>query len=252
MAHPEPIQGVGIQIMKCSRVAFLFFIFAGAAAASGRAQTADAPPANPQATDAQPARTPAKNAQPEGAQIDIGGSFYHAFTRTSTGNGTKQTPENNTNGGMFEMRYLASRYLGAGLAVSFGPGNQTFAPNGTYPTCGGACAYPVTTLVAGAIEVVPEYVPSVQFGRMRVFGVGGLGVYIVTTGASNYATTTRSRIAYVFGGGSDFSLTPRFGIRVQYRYSMYKAPDIASPGGYPATGEFTSSSEPMAGVFYTF
>lgn len=238
-------QGVRIQIMKCSGVAFLSFVFAVAAAGPLDAQTPDAQPANPQ-----PANTQPQNAQPENTQIDISGSFYRAFTRSTAGQQTKQTPTD-SEGGMFEVRYLASRFVGFGLAISGNPANQTFAPN--TPTCGSTCPpYPVTTLSANEIEVAPEYVPSVQFGRIRVFAVGGFAFNIFTTGASQFATTTRTRPGYVFGGGSDFSLTPRFGVRVQLRYNLYKAPDIATPGGYPATGAYTSSVEPMAGVFYSF
>ena len=234
--------------MKCSGVAFLSFVFAVAAASPAFAQT-DAPPANPQPANTQPQ---SQNAPPDNSQIDISGSFYAAFNRSTAGNGTKQTPEN-SEGGMFEARYLASRFVGAGLAISFSPANQSFAQDPS--TCGANCPpYPPTTLTAKAIEVVPEYVPSRQFGRVRAFAVGGLGFYILSTSAppNGFASTDRTRVVYVFGGGADFSLTPRFGVRVQYRYNLYKAPDISTPGGYPATGKYTSSSEPMAGVFYTF
>jgi hypothetical protein len=241
--------------MRCSGVAFLSFVFAVAAAIPASAQ-ADAQPANPQ-----PANTQSQDAQTENTQIDVSGGFYAAFTRSTAGHGTKQTPEN-SDGGMIEARYLASRYVGVGLAISFGPANQTFAVDPS--TCSTICPpFPPNgpnnpfpnnpvTLTTKNIEVVPEYVPSIQFGRIRAFAVGGLGFNIFTTGASTYATTNRTRMVFVFGGGSDFSLTPRFGVRVQLRYNLYKAPDIATPGGYPATGAYTGSVEPMAGVFYTF
>jgi opacity protein-like surface antigen len=232
--------------MKCSGVTFLSLVFAMAAASPIYAQT-DAQPANPQ-----PANAQQQNAQSDNSQIDVSGSFYRAFNRSTAGHGTKQTPED-SNGGMFEARYLASRYVGFGLAISFNPSNQSFTQDPT--TCGLTCPpYPPTTVTARAIEVVPEYVPSWQFGRVRAFAVGGLGFHILSTSAppNQFASTNRTRIVYVFGGGADFSLTPRFGVRVQYRYGLYKAPDISTPGGYPATGKYTSTSEPMAGVFYTF
>lgn len=253
--NPEPSQGVRIQIMRCSGVAFLSLVFAVAAASPVYAQT-DAQPANPQ-----PANTQSQNAQSDNSQIDVSAGFYGAFNRSTAGNGTKQTPENSY-GGMFEVRDLVSRWVGFGLAISAGPANQTFAADPStcsiicppFPPNGPSNPFPYNpvTLTAQNIAVVPEYVPSVQFGRIRAFAVGGLGFNIFTTGASTYATTNRTRMVFVFGGGSDFSLTPRFGVRVQLRYNLYKAPNIATPGGYPATGAYTGSVEPMAGVFYAF
>lgn len=241
--------------MKCSGVTFLSLVFAMAAASPICAQT-DAQPANPQPENAQ-----SQNAQSDSSQIDVSGSFYGAFNRSTSGHGTKQTPKN-SDGGMFEVRDLVSRWVGFGLAISFGPANQTFAVDSStcslfcppFPPNGPSNPFPnnPVTLTTKNIEVVPEYVPSKQFGRIRAFAVGGLGFNIFTTSASTYATTNRTRIAYVLGGGSDFSLTPHFGIRVQLRYNLYKAPDIATPGGYPSTGAYTSSVEPMGGVFYSF
>lgn len=248
--NPEPSQGVRIQIMKCSGVAFLSFLVAVAAAVPVYAQT-----------DAQPASTQSQNAEADSSQIDVAGSFYGALNHSTAGHGTKQTPQN-SEGGMFEVRDIVSRWVGFGLAISFGTANQTFAVDQS--SCGLVCPpfapngpnnpFPnnPVTLKTKNIEVVPEYIASKQFGRVRAFAVGGLGFNIFTTGASTYATTNRTRIAFVLGGGSDFSLTPRFGARVQLRYNLYKAPDIATPGGYPSTGAYTSSIEPMGGVFYRF
>lgn len=236
--------------MKCSGVAFLSCILAVAAAVPVYAQT-DTQPAN-----TQPASTQSQNVQADSSQIDVAGSFYGALNHSTVGHGTKQTPQN-SDGGMFEVRDIVSRWVGFGLAISYGTANQTFAVDPS--SCGIYCPpFPANsannpvTLKTKNIQVVPEYVPSKQFGKVRAFAVGGLGFNIFTAGASLYATTNRTRIVYVLGGGSDFSLTPRIGARVQLRYDLYKAPDIASPGGYPSTGAFTSSIEPMAGVFYRF
>ena len=64
------------------------------------------------------------------AQLDISASYYEAFTSSSAGNGTKQTP---TNSGveMVEARYLVNRLAGIGMSYSYNKANQTFTPNGS-------------------------------------------------------------------------------------------------------------------------
>jgi len=223
-----------IRIMKRSRLAFLLLVFAVVSAVAAHAQ----------ATQTQP--QPAK-AQSQFAQIDISGSFYEAFTSGTAGNGTKQTPAN-ADGGMVEGRYLMNRLAGFGMSYSYNQADQTFAPNGT--ACEYTCANPVAKLSAKASEIALLWVPSTKIGSIRPFAIGGVGFFITPTANSTYEVNTVVRPVYVVGGGLDFSLTSHFGVRVQYRDNLYKAPNLAA--FYPATGQFTSSSEPMGGIFYRF
>jgi len=210
--------------MKCSRLAFLSVTLALVSTGAAHAQTSAAP-----------------------TQFDISLSGYEAFTSASSGHGTKQTPADSA-GGMLEARYLVSSLVGFGMSFSFNPANQTFAPNGT--SCEYQCANPATNLSAKASELALEWVPSLKIGRIRPFAIGGLGFFITVPSSSVIGTNSRVRPTYVFGGGLDFSLTSRFGIRLQYRDNVYKAPDLYTL--YPATGAYTSSSEPMGGFFYRF
>jgi opacity protein-like surface antigen len=203
--------------MKCSRLAFLSFAVAIVSASAAH------------------------------AQVDVSGSFYEAFTNGTAGNGTKQTPSN-ADGGMVEARYLMKPLLGLGMSYSYNHANQSFAPNGS--DCEYACANPVTNLSAFADEISLDYVPSVKIGKVRPFAVGGVGFFITSPGKSAYEVSTVVRPVYVVGGGLDFTLISHFGVRIQYRDNLYKAPDLSAL--YPATGVFTSSSEPMGGLFYRF
>ncbi len=183
------------------------------------------------------------------AQFDLSGSFYETFTSSTSGNGTKQTPTN-SDGGIVEARYLMNRLAGFGMSYSYNSADTTFAPNGTYPTCELTCANPVTKLSAKANEISLDWVPSVKIGIIRPFAIGGLGFFISSPSNSAYTVNTVVRPVYVAGGGFDFSIASHFGIRVQYRDNFYHAPNMA--GFYPSTGVFTSSSEPMGGLFYRF
>lgn len=206
-----------IPIMKCCRVAFLSFMFAVVGAHAGF------------------------------AQFDVSAGFYEAFTSGTAGNGTKQTPTN-SEGGMVEARYLINRLAGFGMSYSYNRANQSFQPNGTQ--CAYTCANPTTNLTAKANEIALDWVPSVKVGNLRPFAIGGVGFFITSPGNSVYEVNTVVRPVFVVGGGLDWTVVGHFGVRVQYRENLYKAPDLSAL--YPSTGVFTASSEPTGGIFYRF
>jgi len=221
--------------MKCSRLALLSFVFAVISGTVAHAQAGNA-----QAT----------KAQASNAQIDFAASYFQAFTSGTAGNGTKQTPTNSW-GAMIEARYLMKPLVGFGFSYSYNRANQSFAPNGTtYSTCQLACQNPVTNLRAFADEISLDWVPSKQIGRVRPFAIGGIGFFITSPANSVYEVNTVVRPVYVVGGGLDLAVTSHIGIRAQYRDNLYKAPNLSAL--YFPTGVFTSSSEPMGGLFYRF
>ena len=224
--------------MKCRRVAFLSFVLAVAGIVFAVAGAA--------AADAQTGNVQPPRAQAQARQIDIGGSFYEALMSSSTGHGVTQTPKNEM-GGLFEFHYLKSRYLGFGGSLSFNSVQETFASTSN-STCGSAC--PTTTITGKSIVFDVDWVPSVKIGRLRPFGIVGLGLSVIPGNLSTYTVNTPMRPTYVFGGGVDYSLTSRLGVRGEYRYNLYKAPDLST--AFQATGTYTGTSEPMGGVFYVF
>jgi opacity protein-like surface antigen len=207
-----------IRIMKCSRFAILVLVvaFVGAGAAH--------------------------------AQFDISAGYYEAFTSSSSGTGTKQVPTN-SGGEMAEVRYLRGPLFGIGMSYSYNRANQTFEPNGT--NCGYTCQNPTTVLTGKASEIALNWIPSLKVGKnLRPFAIGGVGFFITSPGDSTYEVDTSVRPVFVVGGGVDWTVLPHFGVRLQYRDNLYKAPNLSAL--YPATGVLTSSSEPTGGLFFRF
>lgn len=196
---------------------------------------------------AAPTPQPKRAVAPGYHRVDIGGSFYQTFVSSSTGMGLKQTPSSGM-GGLFEGRYLASPLLGVEMAVGFHSADQKFEP--IPGACRLTCQNPVVAITATQVETMINYVPSHQFGKLRVFGVAGTGVVITVPGATLYGNNTSIRGAYDYGGGLDYDINNHWGIRGQYRGIYYKAPNISSI--YPATGQFTNIGMPMGGVYYRF
>jgi hypothetical protein len=182
-----------------------------------------------------------------GRQTDIGGSFYRTFTSSVTGMGTVQTPTD-SEGGLLEVRHIASPLVGYEMAFSFNPADQAYAPKAG--ACALVCQNPVTKITGNAAEFTADYVASYKTGNLRPFLVGGLGVFITIPGATPLGNNTSIRGVYVYGGGLDWSFGKHLGVRVQYRGNLYKAPNVSSI--YPATGMWTQSGEPMGGIFYRF
>jgi opacity protein-like surface antigen len=180
-------------------------------------------------------------------QIDFGASFYKTFVSSSSGMGLKQTPSDGM-GFLIEGRHLVSPLLGYEMAVSFNTGGQAYAP--IAGSCGLTCQNPAVSITGRQVSVSIDYVPSYKFGNLRPFLVGGLGVFISVPDTTPLGNNTSIRGAYIYGGGADYDLTSRIGIRGQMRGYMYKAPNISSI--YPANGQFTHTYAPSGGIYYRF
>jgi opacity protein-like surface antigen len=180
-------------------------------------------------------------------QTDAAVSFFPTFTSVTSGNGTLQTPTNSV-GGMLELRQILKPLLGYEMTYSFSPSDQAFAPKAG--NCDYVCQNTPTKISASVSEIGFDYVASHTFGNLRPFAVGGLGFYITIPGATPYGNRTVIRAAYIFGGGLDWNMTPRLGLRLQYRDNLFTAANLSSI--YPPTGVLTHSEEPMAGVYYRF
>lgn len=197
------------------------------------------------------AATPAqadKGARDMRPQTDVAFSIYEAFTSSTSGNGTDQTPSNGP-GGLLEVRHIRKPFWGFEATYSFNRAAQAYTPK--LGNCGFLCSNQPIKTSANASEISLDYVASKKFGSLRPFAIGGMGFFITVPAASatNYLNTV-VRIAYVYGGGVDWAFGPRLGMRLQYRGNLYKAPNL-SPYFNP-TGVFTQSGEPMGGVYYSF
>jgi len=180
-----------------------------------------------------------------GAQTDVGASFYGTFTGSTQGDGTAQKPSNSA-GGMLEIRHISNPFLGYEVTYSFNPANQSYAP--VAGSCGFLCSNQPETLTAKANQVAIDWIGSMKRGNLRPFVVGGLGFFITVPSLALGNINTVVRPMYVYGGGFDWGMLPHIGLRIQYRGDVYKAPNLDS--NYAATGAFTQTAEPMAGIYF--
>ena len=178
---------------------------------------------------------------------DAGVSGYATFNSGTSGTGVVQTPSN-AYGGMFELRQLRSDWLGYEMAFNYNSADQKYAPK--TGACQLACQNPVTSINAGALQFSIDYIASHKIGNLRPFAVGGLGFFVTIPGATPLGNNTSIRGSYIAGGGLDYDFSKHLGVRLQYRETFYKAPNISAI--YSATGQLTETGEPMGGVYYRF
>lgn len=193
------------------------------------------------------ATAPAGERAGSDSQTDVGLSGYWTFTSSTSGAGTLQTPSNAA-GGLLEVRHIVSPLVGFEFGMSYNGANQKYAPKPG--ACALVCQNPNANISGKGFEPSIAYVASYKVGNLRPFVVAGVGFFIVSPGPTPYGNNTPVRGAYVMGGGVDWTASQHFGVRLQFRDNLYKAPNISSI--YPATGQFTSSLSPMGGVFYRF
>jgi opacity protein-like surface antigen len=208
-------------------------------------------------------------ALPVSAQTSVAVSGYGAFSGTTNGNGTEQSPANQA-GGLFELRHISNPIFGFEGTYSFNRANQTYT---TEPAAcpAFACSVSSETVRANAHEVTADWVPSVHIANVRPFGVLGVGLLLdvpsdsqatvvttspcnvtcpgsPTTTTSTSSTSTSYKPVYVYGAGLDWGLIPHIGLRLQYRGNLYSAPNVTKL--FSSTDTFTHTAEPMIGIYF--
>jgi hypothetical protein len=190
------------------------------------------------------------------AQTDVALSGFRTITSSSSGSGTKQTPTE-SEGGLFELRHIHNPLVGYEFDVTFNPANESYInPNATLPTCfpTGSTGTPPSCQplkVSGkATQFGVNWVLSKKIGNARPFALGGIGMMITVPGSSPYSVNTVVRPDFIYGGGLDWTFVQHFGLRLQVRGNMTKAPNLSDL--FNSTTKYTQIYEPMAGVFYRF
>jgi hypothetical protein len=190
------------------------------------------------------------------AQTDVALSGYRTIASSTTGSGTKQTPTD-SEGGLFEWRHIANPLVGYEFEVTFNPANQSYIePSSTPPTCfpTGSTGTPASCQpleVSGkATQFGGTWIFSKKIGNVRPFALGGAGFIVTVPGSSPYSVTTVMRPDFIYGGGVDWSFLAHFGLRLQVRGNMSKAPNLSDL--FNSTTKYTQVYEPMGGVFYRF
>jgi opacity protein-like surface antigen len=182
------------------------------------------------------------------AQTDIAGSIYGAFTGTTNGDGTTQSPSNSA-GVLFEVRHIANPILGFEGTYSYNRADQTYQCYGIGcpVTAVPSGSLPHVTVPANAHEITADWTPSIHIANFRPFGVLGVGL-LLNEPRGGTDTQSQTKPVYVYGAGLDWGLLPHIGLRLQYRGNLYHAPDLTTL--YSSTNSFTHTAEPMVGVYF--
>jgi hypothetical protein len=181
------------------------------------------------------------------AQTDVALSGLRTFTSSSSGFGTQQTPSN-SEGGLLEVRHIVNPLVGYEFAYSLDLANQSYAPE--TGACSPVCGQLPLKISGKANQFGVNWLVSLKSGSLRPFALGGIGLRITVPGSSPYSVNTVVRPAFVYGGGVDWGFLPHFGLRLQVRGNMTKAPNLSDI--YTSTTKYTQIYEPMGGVFYRF
>jgi opacity protein-like surface antigen len=182
------------------------------------------------------------------AQTDVAVSLYGAFTGTTTGNDTIQSPSNAA-GALLEVRHISKPWLGYEGTYSYNRANQNYSygavPLGAACPSSG-CTFPSGVISANAHEVTGDYIASLKLKptSFRPFALAGGGLLLTVP------TSNTTKPVFVYGAGVDWTLLPHIGLRLQYRGNLYKAPDLTKL--FTSTGAFTHTAEPMLGAFFRF
>jgi opacity protein-like surface antigen len=188
------------------------------------------------------------------AQNDVAASLYGAFTGTTNGNGTIQSPSNAA-GVLFELRHISNPLVGYEATYSYNRANQNYSaepfvcPVAT-PRCPTPSPPAPVSVPANAHEVTADWIVSFGVANLRPFVLGGGGVLFDVPSYSSSNTSTTTRGVFVYGAGLDWGLLPHIGLRVQYRGNLYEAPNLTKL--YTSTSTFTHTAEPMIGAYFRF
>jgi opacity protein-like surface antigen len=206
------------------------------------------------------------------AQTSVALSGYGAFSGTTTGDGTQQSPANQA-GGLIQLRHVANPIFGFEATYSFNRADQSYTSHpGGCPAFG--CNFSAETVRANAHEITADWVPSLGIANFRPFGVLGVGLLLnvpseseatatttfppvtgscPSTGCTTTVsspTSTSAKAVYVYGAGLDWGLLPHLGLRFQYRGNLYQAPNVTKL--FSSTNTFTHTAEPMIGAYFNF
>ena len=184
------------------------------------------------------------------AQTDVAASLYGAFTGTTSGNDTIQSPSNAA-GGLLEVRHIAKPWAGYEATYAYNRANQVDSFPVSVLPCpppGGPCGPAPAPVSANAHEVTGDWVASVKAGKIRPFALAGGGILFDEPSSGQTSTTATTKPVFVYGAGLDYGLLPHIGLRLQYRGNLYKAPDLTTL--FTSTDAFTHTAEPMIGVYF--
>jgi outer membrane immunogenic protein len=180
------------------------------------------------------------------AQVERPSQISIQGTALITKSSNDQIPSNEASksGGLLVgYSYQFSRWFGAEANYGYTRNTQNFVTFGG-PSSIQANFHEVT----GALVLhIPVNVRSV---RPYVLGGGGALVFDPTEKFIVSGADRQTRGTFVYGGGANFDITKKFGVRAEYRGLVYKVPDFGLDS--LNLDKFTHLAQPSVGFFVQF
>jgi opacity protein-like surface antigen len=180
------------------------------------------------------------------AQVERPSQISIQGTALKTKSSNDQIPSNDASksGGLLVgYSYQFSRWFGAEANYGYTRNTQKFVTFGS-PSSIQANFHEVT----GALVLhIPVNVRSV---RPYVLGGGGALVFDPTEKFIVSGADRQTRGTFVYGGGANFDITKKFGVRAEYRGLVYKVPDFGLDS--LNLDKFTHLAQPSVGFFVRF
>jgi opacity protein-like surface antigen len=180
------------------------------------------------------------------AQVERPSQISIQGTALITKSSNDQIPSNEASksGGLLVgYSYQFSRWFGAEANYGYTRNTQNFVTFGG-PSSIQANFHEVT----GALVLhIPVNVRSV---RPYVLGGGGALVFDPTEKFIVSGADRQTRGTFIYGGGANFDITKKFGVRAEYRGLVYKVPDFGLDS--LNLDKFTHLAQPSVGFFVRF
>src|SRR5262249_20054268 len=153
-------------------------------------------------------------------------------------NGIEQSAEN-TGGVLASYRFFFNKNHGVEANYGFQTNNERYGIGGS-----------IAGLDSRTHEVSAAYVIRFPMKRITPFAVAGVGG-LVFDPKDFAAASTQARVAFVYGGGADLSLSRHAFMRAEYRGLVYNSPTWDLPG-LTGADRITHRAEPSLGFGYRF
>ncbi len=150
----------------------------------------------------------------------------------------------NTVGALFTLRYTVKPYVGFEFNYGYGRYTDTFTPFGAQPF--GGVQQNTAEYTAGYVAHLPAIIGIHPFASA---GLGTLAFRPTPRGGEGLIKQARAAYYYTIGAEQTV-LSPHFGIRLQVRKGIYKAPDFET--NYLTIQKHTTTLEPGIGFFLRF
>ena len=164
--------------------------------------------------------------------------FFGTFLKTTDQNGIRQS-SSDSGGILASYRYFFTNHHG--VEVNYGYSRSTVS----YDFGGG----PFGTS-ANQHEISGAYTLRFPMKRITPFVQAGIGGLIFQP-RNFVVSNSQGRVAFLYGGGADLSLTKRIFVRAEYRGLVFNSPTFDIPANL-GVDRNTHQAEPSIGFGYRF